>query len=391
MKDSILYWIWLSSLAEVGINSKVSLIEAFGTAENAFRAPAGAFRRICGISPKDAEILELRDLSFAGKVTAVCEKNDIRILSLDDESYPERLRNIYAPPNVLYVKGNLPDIDSEPLLAVVGTRNATSYGKRMSRKISAEYVQRGGVIVSGLTKGIDASAAEGAVEAGGRVVGFLGVPITNARGRLYNSVLENGALISEYAPGTQPQKHFFRQRNRIGAGISVAAVAVEAPEKSGTLLFVSEALEQGKQIFAVPGNADSPSSAGTLQLIKDGAMLVTNGQEIADELGYQFPGILGRKTDIRAGTAENRRPRNGRKLNDTLEDIEFVESPEKIAEGLDNAQKAVVLSVAGGCSSAEEIHIKTGIPMPELLSQLTILEIKGILGKDEEKRFVIRK
>lgn len=374
-RDPELCWIWLSSLTEVNINSRAALLEVFGTAEEALKSEPGSFFGVEGVPARDAEILEKRDLSEAKKIRKRCAKENIRILTIDDPAYPERLKNIYAPPYVLYVRGELPEIDSMPLVAFVGTREASPYGLKMSRKIAAEFTECGGTVVSGLTRGIDSAAAEGALDAGGKVIGFLGVSITAATGPLEERVAKNGALISEYAPGTAGQKHFFRERNRIGAGISVAVAAIESPRHSGTVLFVREALEQGKQIFSVPGNADSELSEGTLQFIKDGAQLITNGGEIALELECSFPESF----------------RKNKKTIDSECSGCYIDELKTVLTGLTEIQQTIVTAVAGGCGTVEEISAETGLPAHKLLAEVTMLEVKNVLTRDFSRRIVIKK
>ncbi|MDO5445324.1 MAG: DNA-protecting protein DprA [Eubacteriales bacterium] len=380
MKTSDRYWIWLAD-ADVNVNSKAALVEAFGTAENIFSAEPGALRGVDGVLGKDADLLEKRDLSAADRIIKSCEAKKIRILTIDDPDYPSRLKNIYAPPYVLYVKGNLPSIDNEPILAVVGTRNATSYGKRMSKDIAYQFVKCGGMIASGLTAGIEECAAEAALSAGGTVIAYLGTSVEKACGDLAKRVAERGALISEYAPGTVTQKIFFRHRNRIGSGISAGVCAVEAPRKSGTALFVSEALEQGKQVFAVPGNADSEMSEGTLRFIKEGAMMITGGSEIAAELLPDFPEKL--------DPGHRETFRDAKKVFDNKKSGCYIEEMDIDCSGLSDIQKKILLSVSKGNSTVEELIRDTGIPAPSLLSQLTLLEIKKRIRNDREKGIVL--
>lgn len=380
MNSSDKYWIWLAS-ADVSVNSKAALVEAYGTAERIFAAPPGAISRTEGVLRKDAELLEKKDLTEAERILAACPAKKTRILTIDDPDYPERLKNIYAPPYVLYVRGTLPELDSEAVLAVVGTRDATSYGKRMSRDIAYQFVKCGGMIASGLTAGIEECAAEAALSAGGKVIAYLGTPVDRAYGNLASRVAAQGALISEYAPGTVPQRIFFRHRNRIGSGISAGVCAVEAPLRSGTSLFVSEALEQGKQIFAVPGNADSEMSEGTLKFIREGACLVTSGREIAAELTGEFPEKL--------DPSHTETFRDAKKAVDSGKTRCYIDSPDADISGLTEPQKNILLAVAGGCTTVEELIEKTGLSAPVVLSQITVLEIKRRLRNDREKGIVL--
>ena len=215
--SALSYWIWLSN-AELSVRTKAALMEHYGDAETAFFAPAGEFAHIEGVSRADAAILERRDMSDTARIIEECQAQGLSVISYQDSAYPSRLRNIYAPPPVLYIKGRLPAVDDNAVIAVVGTRKATPYGLKMARTIAGEIVRCGGIVISGLTYGIDAAAAEGALNAGGICVGVLGTAHQDDAGVLYAGVAERGAVISEYAPGSPAQRSFFRDRNRITAG-----------------------------------------------------------------------------------------------------------------------------------------------------------------------------
>ena len=418
-ESSAVYWLWLSSLTEVNLNAKAALLEVFGNPEAAFHAPKGFYAGIEGISARDAEALEARDLTEALQIPELCEKEGIAFLTLEDARYPQRLKEIYAPPAVLYVKGRLPDLDREVPVAVIGTRHASPYGIKMARNIAYELSRCGAVVVSGLTQGCDAAAAEGTLAAGGVCIGVLGTPIS-ARSSLPSRVCRQGALISEYAPGTVQRKTFFRARNRIAAGISVGVVVAEAPEKSGTRLFVAEALEQGKEIFAVPGNADSESGLGTIRFLREGARLVTHGWDVAEDLDASFPGVLNassratfpqfpepetitssaalkgkntlkkgdRKPDDRDGK-ENLSPKTEKKRLDKETPRCYIDISEKLS-ALSETQQQVALAVIAGAGSAEEIIGNTGLEAKAVLTALTMLEIRRVTARDAAGHIIIR-
>ena len=419
MNSSAVYWLWLSSLPEVNLNAKAALLEVFGSAEAAFHAPKGFYAGIEGISPRDAEALEARDLTEARAIPKRCEEEGITILTPDDPRYPQRLKEIYAPPAALYVKGRLPDLDGGVPVSVIGTRHASPYGIKMSRNIAYELSCCGAIVVSGLTQGCDAAAAEGALAAGGLCVGVLGTPIT-ARSDLPSRVCRQGALISEYAPGTAQRKTFFRARNRIAAGISVGVVVTEAPEKSGTRLFVAEALEQGKEIFAVPGNADSETGQGTIRFLREGAQLVTHGWEVAEELDVSFPGVLdsssratfpqfpasepvGNSAVPRTGNTKKKAGTNmadrsgGRNLSggtakkrlDNATAHCYIDISEKLS-ALNETQQQVALAVLAGSGSAEEVIGRTGLEAKAVLTALTMLEIRRVITRDAAGNIIIR-
>ena len=411
MKNEI-YRLWLSSLTDVSLNSKARLIETFGSAENAYHSEEGAFRRIEGISRKDAEKLEARGLAKAYEIINNCKKLGISYVTFDDAAYPKRLKEIYAAPDVLYYKGKIDMLSANAPVAVIGTRKASAYGLKMARRIAYEISKCGGVVVSGLTTGADAAGAEGVLAAGGVCIGVLGTPVEKATGRLAQQVIENGAVISEYPPYTEQDRSFFRARNRIAAGISTGVVVAEAPEKSGTRLFVAEALEQGKEIFAVPGNADDENCAGTLRFIREGATLVTRGWEVAEALSAAYPDVFdihcretiefhdeppktaqehpdtsksGDQTNNRraAGSSTGKAPKAENPSVIGMDEGNSIsaEAFENLLNGLTETQRKIVCAVNAGCSSVDEIIEETALGAPAVLSQLTILEIKGITAR----------
>ena len=405
MNDSTLCWLWLSSLTEINPNAKAALLKVFGTAKAAFHAPHGAFAGVEGLSKRDAQLLEARDLTAAQAIPDLCKAAGASFLTPDDDAYPNRLREIYAPPPVLYVRGHLPDLGREVPVAVIGTRHASPYGLKMGRNLAYELVKCKAVVVSGLTAGIDAAAAEGALAAGGVCIGVLGTPIDAAKNNLAERVLKKGALISEYPPGTPQLKTFFRARNRIAAGISEGVVVVEAPEKSGTRLFVAEALEQGKEVFAVPGNADSDTSSGTIRFLREGAQLVTRGWEVAEELTVSHPGVLDPSSHesfpqisceaetpsapVMEPSGKERKKKISKKRLDKPETPCYIDITDAITN-LSDVQKKIVLAVVSGHSSAEEIIACTALSASTVLSQLTILEIRGILQRDMLRGIIIK-
>lgn len=389
------YWLWLSS-AEVSARSKAALIEYYGDAETAFRAPKGEFAGISGVSRKDAEELEKRDMNAAATIFARCKKSGTEIVTMADKKYPARLRNVFAPPVVLYVKGRFPAMDEKAAIAVIGTRKATEYGLKMGRKIAYEITKCGGTVVSGLTAGIDSAALTAAMDAGGECVAVLGLPIELEHSSLSKRITENGALVSEYPPGTKPYKSFFRERNRITSGLALGVVAVEAPEKSGTGLFIAEAAEQGKEIFAVPGNADSPNSVGTNGYIKDGAKPVTCGWDVLCEFESRW-NVENMPCEVTpaeetVSACEQKVKENSsapQKVVDKEKDTIYSEMPERIAE-LPEDQRSIVTALIDGSALVDELISATGLAPARVLSQLTVLEIKGFVQRLPGRRIAIK-
>lgn len=394
--SALSYWIWLSN-AELSVRTKAALMEHYGDAETAFFAPAGEFAHIEGVSRADAAILERRDMSDTARIIEECQAQGLSVISYQDSAYPSRLRNIYAPPPVLYIKGRLPAVDDNAVIAVVGTRKATPYGLKMARTIAGEIVRCGGIVISGLTYGIDAAAAEGALNAGGICVGVLGTAHQDDAGVLYAGVAERGAVISEYAPGSPAQRSFFRDRNRITAGLSVGAVAVEAPEKSGTRLFVAEAAAQGKEIFAVPGNADAKMSAGTIDMLKDGAKPVTCGWDVVSEFEYLFPGKLrkapasrGEMRRIEAESVGNAPvlQKETKKVIDKENGRRYIDLKDQLRD-LSETQLKIITAVDNGGTHIDDIIETTGLGTATVLAQLTVLEIKGYIRREAGRRIAL--
>ena len=389
---SIKYWVWLSAQTGVSPAAKAALLRHYGDAETAFFAPAGEFGRIKGISAGDAAVLESRDMSRVEDILAGCRQLDIRPVTMQDADYPERLRNIFAPPAVIYVKGKLPELDDEAAIAVIGTRKASPYGLKMGSRLAGEIVRCGGIVISGLTSGIDAAAARGALLADGVCIGVLGTSHDMEKGSLARDVCVKGALISEYPPGTQPLRSHFRDRNRISAGLSVGVTVVEAPEKSGALLFAAEANDQGKEIFAVPGNADAPNSAGTIALMQEGAKPVRTGWDILCEFADLFPGKLRQaeaaempengKNHAETGEKE---PEGAKKGIDKEKSRGYIDLKEQLAR-LSEEQLKIISAIDKGASHIDDVIENTGLSTPKVLAQLTVLEIKGLIRREPGKR-----
>ena len=386
------YWLWLSAMP-VSPRAKAALIEHYGDAESAFHAPEGSFSLIPGITPLEAKELENRDLRAANRIAGACEEQHLQILTYQDAAYPRRLRNIFAPPVVLYGKGKLPDIDNEALISVIGTRKASFYGLKMGRDLAYQICCGGGMVVSLLTNGVDAEAARGALSANGVCVGVLGTSHEEEHGYLARELAVRGALISEIPPGVPWQKHFFRDRNRIAAGLSAGVVVVEAPERSGTRLFAQVALEQGKEIFAVPGNADSENSVGTLALIQEGAKLVTCGWDVLSEFGARFPGKLhdcGRNPApvSKAVPAMSAEEKTENLAVDKESGKGYIDLREQLS-ALSEDELLIVTAIGKGPTHADDIIEKTGLPTALVLKLLMMLTIKKYVSKRPGNYYVL--
>jgi len=342
------------------------LLEEYGSVEAIWQADSKSklSDRILKNPELAEKILDKKEREVAFYTYEKSKKDGGRITYLEKDDYPDLLKHIYAPPLVLYYYGTLPYYKSPdmPLLAVVGSRKCTTYGNSMVYKICAQLAYCGVGIVSGLAKGIDARAHEGAIAGDGYTVGVLGggadviYPFENIH--LYYKVREFGCVMSEYPPGTEPLRSHFPARNRIIAGMSQGTFVCEATKSSGTMITVDRALEENRQIYALPGNADSELSEGTNNLIKRCAVCVTGYQDILQDMGYE----------------PRRRPP--------------AESLMKL-QGLEGNVKKVAEAIAAGAYTADEIQKKSGIPSASVQIALTILEVKGIIRRNHQGGFCI--
>ncbi len=291
-------WIALNMTPGIGPRAAAKLLERFGSAEAVYHAQRAELEKL-RLLPEAVDSIIARDLHEKAEVELLkVRKLGADILVLDDGVYPSLLREIYDPPIALYVKGAWSQCLDQPCIAVVGSRKCSTYGQNAALMLARDLAQRGVTVVSGFARGIDAAAHRGAIEGGGRTVGVLGTGIDEVYPRdhkkLADEILERGgALISQFPLATPPVSENFPYRNRIISGLSLGVVVVEAAENSGSLITARLAIEQNREVFAVPGNITSRTSFGTNYLIKGaGAKLVQQWQDIAAELPPQIAARL---------------------------------------------------------------------------------------------------
>ena len=391
--DSLIYWIWLS-LLNLSPRAVTAVLQHCGDAERAYAEESDAFHGLRGITAREAEALENRDLTAAEFSQRRCLEQKLRILPLTDPAYPERLKQIAEPPAALYIQGEFPELDKAPVLAVIGTRRASAYGLRMSRELAFQIASGGATVLSLLTPGADEAAAAGMIQAGTPCIGVLGTAHEACRWPLMRQVVGNGAVVSEYPPGKEQFRHFFRERNRLAAGLSDGVVVVEAPEKSGTRLFVTEAAEQGKDVFAVPGNADAENAAGTLNLLKEGAKLVTCGTDVLEEYLLRFPehtNYLNREnsSDHKKTVPVSGEP-DGTYNSGNVSAVSAASAPEALRNQLQNLsadQLALIAAISPPATHVDDIVERSGLPVAKVLAQLTVLEIKGFVKREPGRNF----
>ncbi len=291
-KEELLYYIWLSLRCGAGSEEASDLLYAFGSPGKIYAAKREELTAACENSATVDSLCD-KDMRMPKKILDYCMKKSIGILTCDSEYYPSRLRNIYAKPIVLYCRGKMRDLDKNVLIACVGTRNCTQYGRTMAYKMGAELAMGGACVVSGMALGIDAISHRGAISSGGYTVAVLGSGIDviypPQNKTLYDEIAKNGLIVTEFAPGTRPYAKNFPIRNRIISGLSNGTVVIEAGRSSGAMITAEKTIEQGKQLFAVPGDVGSDTSDGTNELIMRGAKLVTCAKDVLCEYELLYP------------------------------------------------------------------------------------------------------
>ena len=346
MNENLKYWLALNKVEGLGPVKTKKLLEQYGSA----KAICEALN--CEIQDADEELKKIETLK-------------VRAITAEDDAYPQNLKNIYDPPPILFVKGDLLRSDQKAL-AIVGTRRATRYGLETARKLAAQLSQLGITIISGLAIGIDTAAHEGALEAKGRTISVLGSGIDQVfpqRNRgLARKIEENGAMVSEFPLGQPPDTWTFPQRNRIISGLSLGVIMVEGHYDSGAMITAKLALEQGREVFAVPGNVELDQSKGPHWLIKQGAKLVESVDDVLEELNIKTV----KKVESRTQSTEHRDYSN---------------------LSADEMKIVSVLSLEP--KHLDAISAETKLSIPQVSSLLMVMEIKKIVRQLPGKTFIL--
>ena len=387
MKSDLKYWVALKLVDGVGNVGFKNLIEAFGSPENAFNAPTDTLKVIPGINAKTAlKIKGFNDWQKVDRELELADKTKIAIITAGNSLYPKNLLNIYDFPPLLYVKGMLREDDIN--IAVVGSRMATTYGKFSTQRLCQELALHGITIVSGMARGIDSAAHRGALTGKGRTIAVLGCgidvvyPLENKK--LLEEISENGAVITEFPFSTPPSGSNFPARNRIISGISFGVVVVEASDRSGSLITARLALEQGREVFAVPGSIDSPGSRGTHKLIREGAKLIESVHDILEEILPQVD-----KAEI-SGQGKIP-PGPPLKKGGTSPGTPLVKGGgEGHPSDLDDTQLAVLKLISKKPVGVDTIISGTGFKAGDVLNTLLTLELKEYIEQLPGKMFKLK-
>ena len=360
MAEEISYWLALSLTPGIGSVLFKRLLDRFKTPKAVFDAGADELSGVEGLGEK--VIREIKRGPFEKEVEKelhLLHGAGATIVTFNDDHYPKRLKEIYDPPPLLYIRGELRKED-ELAVAIVGSRKTSSYGRWITEKVSREIASQGVTIVSGMARGIDSVAHQGAILGGGRTIAVLGCGVDliypPENRSLYGEIVDHGAVLSEFPMGSRPEAVHFPRRNRIISGLSLGVVVVQASGKSGSLITAGYALEQGRDVYAMPGNVGAEGSRGTNQLIKQGAKLVESSEDILEEILPQWK---------REGTVEAKDP----------------------SHGLPEDEKALYQLLGETPLHIDAIILESRLDPGKVSSLLLNLELKGLVSQSPGKYF----
>jgi DNA processing protein len=362
----------LNLVPEIGSIRLNILLELFGTPQNLLNAPYEKLISVLGIGEKIAHNITSLKKEDVEKEFQLAQKHNLKIITQDDPEYPENLKKIYDPPIVLYIKGDLLAQDKLSI-AIVGSRRASFYGLTAAEKFAYELANLGFTVVSGLAYGIDTQAHKGALRAKGRTLAVLGNGLANIypaqNKELSEQIAQNGAVISEFPVSTNPLKQNFPRRNRVISGLSLGVLVVEAARNSGALITADFALEQGREVFALPGKIDSGTSFGTNGLIKQGAKLVSHIEDIIEELNL-------------GSISNNALPKKTDGIKDGLKEDHLT-----IPEELTNEESVLYNTLSYQPLHLDDIVDRLGLNASCVLNTLLRLEIKKLICQLPGKQF----
>lgn len=405
----LLHWIWFAEMKDISLLHKHRLLERFGDPEELYRMSEEALLQ-AGLPEKEQIALADKELWKAEQIAERCAKRDIGVLPVLDSAYPKRLRNSPDAPIVLYYKGVLPDWEARPFIGVVGTRKASAYGLQVAHQLGSQIASCGGFVVSGGAAGGDTAAMQGAMAAGYPVVGVLGCgvdvvyPYSNRK--LFEAIVKEGCLISEYPPGTEARSWHFPARNRIISGVSNGVLVVEAPQKSGALITARFALEQGRDVFVVPGNINSPTCEGSNAMLQEGATPVLSGWDVVSGYEFLYPGKLQKNLTVALYSQEetpakvaqspvylenspNKTAESGKIPIDNGDKSPYIELV-KDRPTLNEEEQAVLACLKESPQEASFLMDALDMPSGKVLSVLTMLTVKGYAQKHPGGSFSLK-
>ena len=400
---NIRYWLVLQLIFGQDSAYINEIADKFGTAGEFFAAGEEGWNTIESILPMHLEQLAQPDFAAADRIIADCRRIGCRIVTPEDELYPEGLRHIYGMPAVLYVRGDLSCLKDHLAIAMVGTRNCSANALQVADRMARELAYQKVVIVSGMALGIDAACHWGAINGGSKTVAFLSCGLDQIypqeNSALWSRICANGAVVSEYPPGTEVTKHSFHHRNRLISGVSRGVVMVEGAAKSGTNITVTHGLEQGKEIFVVPWNIDTGAGRWAVKLLREGAIAVSNASQILEEYGYTESSRLQESEEERDEKRERLRDaikrvqkKSGKAAGAAERNTKAEEMPEPQPEPrapleLEEVHQRIYDALGEDTLTLENLSRKLEMDAAELSMLLTEMEVLGAVTMNGEKQY----
>lgn len=377
MRENQLYWVWLTQSGKLSAQTLACLVDQYDGIEDIYEEKD--YSGIYGVGPRELSILEDKDLSKAEQILQKMHQMGGDVLTFDDIAYPDVLRQIGNPPYVLYYRGEVMQWDRLLLIAVIGTRNSTPYGMEVTKELVRPLAANGVTVVSGMARGLDSAAAWAALSVGNKTIAVLGsgldIVYPPENGPLMEKIIQNGIVLSEYPPGTQALPRHFPERNRIISGLARGVLITEAGRRSGTMNTFHHAMEEGKDLFAVPGNiVNQPMSVGTNVMIQNGAKLVQCAKDILEEYSYELGRMHKETMDI-----SDKREKINRIIHISTDDKKY--------SGLNPQEKKIIGMLIERNRHIDDIVQGCDLPVNIVGSLLTILEMKGLIRQLPGKNF----
>ncbi len=399
MSKNLKYWLWLQTALGEGAYIK-NIVNDFGSVKALYDANIIEWKMSTALTAKQINRLEQTDINSVNEIIYSCKNNNWQIIDFDDDKYPKRLKEIYNPPAVLYVDGTLPDIDNLAVIGIVGTRKASSYAVKVAQIMSHGITECGAVIVSGGALGVDTAAHKGALAAGGKTIAVLGCGFgtnyLNENKLLREAIKNNGALVTAYPPFTRASRTTFPMRNRIISGLSLGVLVVEAGVKSGSLITAGFALEQGRDVYAIPASVLSSDFAGTNKLIDDGAVVVTKPVQLISAYAERCAGLDLSKARSVEELMHDSSKGNANVQKSDKNDFSFENLDESRKKRIINEDKAKGLNgdLKKVYNALEDIYLhidtvieRSGLSGSKVMASLTQLEIMGLAESASGKRY----
>lgn len=393
------FWIWLQLCLGQGAHFR-AIIEDFGSVQNLYNANIIDWKMSPSITAKQIDLLQKYDLSDAEKIVETCNEKGYKIITIDDADYPEKLKNISNPPAVIYVDGEMCDFDSYAVVSVVGTRKASTYALKAAQIMCKGMAQCGAIIVSGGALGVDSASHKGALDSGGKTFAVLGngfgADYLKSNVALRDEIKNSGALISEYPPMTKASKFNFPMRNRIISALADAVIIIEAGVKSGSIITANHALEQGRDVFAIPASIFDKNFQGTNKLIDDGAYVATSPYIVLSHYSEKYKTLdLSKAQTPYELLTESKNSANAKKeeqvtFDKIMEDrAQRVRIQNEILK-LTDEEQAVFSLLTEDYQVIDDIVHNSNIPVQKALVAMTMLEMKGLVDSASGKRYRLK-